>query len=481
LPLSNVSTLLERYQLKSLLGANGGKQTWLSEDLTTHAKVTVKALYFGHGLEWQDLKLFEREVQTLKNLAHPRIPSYQNSFWLAQPEGNYFCLTQDYIPGISLAEKVRSGWRLEDMEVEQVIISILEVLVYLHNQNPPVIHRDIKPNNLIWGEDNQVYLVDFGAVQAEISAGRTTTVVGTYGYMPPEQFGGRTVPASDLYGLGTTLLFLLTGTNPADLPQEDLKIQFHDRVRIEQPLKKWLEHMVEPSLEDRFQDADEALACLKTRNSLSTSETIDSPSSERLDTLFQLERTPEQLNIEIPGRAFDRSDLLSRSDKVISFGFGMILSLLLSTALATEVRLSVPDPIAFIISLIIFTVLSPTVTILFLLAPLWPILARTRIHLTRDTYEIIWDIKGLSLYRVKGVIQDLTLVEVKHNFKWYKFIDLQGKEISMQGEEESGQKIYLKSKTKQHSLGLGLNLDEQECLVREIEGWLEENRQAGEP
>jgi serine/threonine protein kinase len=481
LPLRDATWLFERYQLKNCLGANGAKQTWLAEDGKTHTKVTIKALYFGQGMEWQDLKLFEREVQTLKSLAHPRIPYYQDSFWLEQPEGNYFCLVQNYILGASLAEKINAGWRLEAAEVERVATSILEILVYLHKQNPPVIHRDIKPNNLIWGEDNQVYLVDFGAVQAEISAGRTTTVVGTYGYMPPEQFGGRTVPASDLYGLGTTLLFLLTGTNPADLPQEDLKIQFHDRVRIEQPLKKWLEHMVEPSLEDRFQDADEALACLKTRNSLSTSETIDSPSSERLDTLFQLERTPEQLNIEIPGRAFDRSDLLSRSDKVISFGFGMILSLLLSTALATEVRLSVPDPIAFIISLIIFTVLSPTVTILFLLAPLWPILARTRIHLTRDTYEIIWDIKGLSLYRVKGVIQDLTRVEVKHNFKWYKFIDLQGKEISMQGEEESGQKIYLKSKTKQHSLGLGLNLDEQECLVREIEGWLEENRQAGEP
>jgi serine/threonine protein kinase len=428
--LTDTTQLQNRYQLKSRLGANGGKQTWLAEDIDTHTEVTVKALYFGQGMEWQDLKLFEREAQTLKSLTHPNIPRYCDSFWLEKPEGNYFCLVQAYIPGVSLAQKVNSGWRLEEGELVRVATSILEILVYLHRQNPPVIHRDIKPNNLIWGEDNQVYLVDFGAVQAEISAGRTTTVVGTYGYMPPEQFGGKTVPASDLYGLGTTLLFLLTGTNPADLPQEDLKIQFHDRVRIEQSLKKWLERMLEPSVEDRFQDADEALACLETRNSLSTSETIDSPSSERLDTLFQLERTPEQLNIEIPGRAFDRSDLLSRSDKVISFGFGMILSILLSTVLATEVRLSLPDPIAFIISLIIFTVLSPTVPILFLLAPLWPILARTRIHLTRDTYEIIWDIKGLSLYRVKGVIQDLTLVEVKHNFKWYKFIDTQGKEIS---------------------------------------------------
>lgn len=468
--LSDASRLSERYQLKSLLGANGGKQTWLAEDLVTHTEVTVKALYFGHGLEWQDLKLFEREVQTLKNLAHPRIPRYQNSFWLEQPEGHYFCLTQDYIPGVSLAEKVRSGWRLEGMKIESVVTNILEMLVYLHSQNPPVIHRDIKPNNLIWGEDEQVYLVDFGAVQAEMSAGRTTTVVGTYGYMPPEQFGGRTVPASDLYSLGTTLLFLLTGTNPADLPQEDLKIQFHDHVRVEQSLKQWLERMVEPSLEERFQNADEALTFLKKRNSLSTSETNSSHPSDRLNTLVKLERTPEELNIEIPGRAFNRNDILARSDKQGSFSFGLVIAMGLNAALAVGVQRSLPSSIAFVATLIILTVSSPTVPLLFLLAPLWPILVRTRILLTRDTYEIIWDIKGLFPYRVKGLLKDLSVV----NFKWFKFIDKQGKEILIQGDEDE-QKVYLlKSRTKQYSFGLGLNSFEQEWLVSEIEGWLEQ-------
>jgi serine/threonine protein kinase len=459
LPLSDASTLLERYQLKSLLGANGGKQTWLSEDLTTHAKVTVKVLYFGHGLEWQDLKLFEREVQTLKNIAHPRIPHYQNSFWLEQPEGNYFCLAQDYVPGISLAEKVRSGWRLKDVDVEQIVASVLEVLVYLHSQSPPVIHRDIKPNNLIWGEDNQIYLVDFGSVQAEMSAGRTTTIVGTYGYMPPEQFEGRTVPASDLYGLGTTLLFLLTGTNPADLPQKDLKVQFQDRLQVGQPLKQWLERMIEPSLENRFQDADEALACLKTRNSLSTSETTHSESNERLDDLIQLERNPEQLNIEIPGRAFNRGDIFFRSEKTGSLLFGAVLSLILSWVpfiiLSRQVLL--PRSIAFLIAFAVLPlIVCPAGGILFLLAPLWPVLVRTRIRLTRDTYEIVWDFKGLFPHRVKGLLKDLAAAEVKSELK-------PGKQNI----------CILQSNTKRYSFGLGLSPDKQEWLVSEIEGWLE--------
>jgi serine/threonine protein kinase len=451
--------LLERYQLKSLLGANGKKQTWFAEDLVTHTEVTVKALYFGHGLEWQDLKLFEREVQTLKNIAHPRIPHYQNSFWLEQPEGNYFCLTQDYIPGISLAEKVRSGWRLKDVDVEQIVTSVLEVLVYLHGQNPPVVHRDIKPNNLIWGEDNQVYLVDFGSVQAEMSAGRTTTIVGTYGYMPPEQFGGRTVPASDLYGLGTTLLFLLTGTNPADLPQKDLKVQFQDRLRVEQPLKQWLERMIEPSLENRFQDADEALACLKKRNSSSTLGTKHSGFSERSDDLIQLERTPEQLNIEIPGRAFNRGDVFSRSEKTMSLFFGAILGLALSwVPVIIFIRQALLSPsLAFLIA---FAVLPPIVCpaggILFLLAPLWPLLVRTRIRLTRDTYEIIWDFKGLFPHRAKGLLKDLAVAEVKSEFR-------PGKQNI----------CILRSNTKRYSFGLGLSPDKQEWLVSEIEGWLE--------
>lgn len=125
-------------------------------------------------------------------------------------------------------------------------------------------HRDIKPSNLILGEDEQIYLVDFGAVQdTAAKEGGTFTVVGTYGYTPIEQFGGRAVPASDLYALGATLIHLLTGIAPADLPQKDFRIHFSDKVGIRAGLVRWIEKLVEPSLEKRFSTVGQSLAALK--------------------------------------------------------------------------------------------------------------------------------------------------------------------------------------------------------------------------
>jgi serine/threonine protein kinase len=92
-----------------------------------------------------------------------------------------------------------------------------------------------------------VYLVDFGSVQAAAPREQGSyTVVGSYGYMPLEQFGGRTVPASDLYSLGATLIHLLTGQHPADLPQEGARIVFEQAVHLSPPFRDWLRWMTEP-------------------------------------------------------------------------------------------------------------------------------------------------------------------------------------------------------------------------------------------
>ncbi|MEP0885484.1 protein kinase [Trichocoleus sp. ST-U3] len=147
-------------------------------------------------------------------------------------------------------------------------LSILEILIYLHEQNPPVIHRDIKPSNILLTDrsDNSVgnvYLVDFGSVQTiSDSKGGTMTIVGTYGYMPPEQFGGRTVASSDLYGLGATLIYLVTGTHPADLPQKDFRIQFRQKANLTPSFTNWLQQMTEPRLEERLDSAKLALQSL---------------------------------------------------------------------------------------------------------------------------------------------------------------------------------------------------------------------------
>lgn len=260
--------LQDRYQIQRQLGNNGIRQTWLAKDLQAtdeeNLLVVVKLLAFGGAVQWDDLKLFEREAQILKQINHPCIPKYIDYFCI-DDRNLWFGLVQEYIPGVSLKDKLVSKERFTEKTVRKIAVKVLKILTYLHELNPAVLHRDIKPSNLIWGEDNQIYVVDFGAVQDKaVKEGTTFTVVGTYGYAPMEQFGGRAVPASDLYALGATLIHLLTGHSPADLPQKDLRIQFANHVSVSLSFEDWLHKLTEPAPEQRFTDARQALNALKS-------------------------------------------------------------------------------------------------------------------------------------------------------------------------------------------------------------------------
>lgn len=274
--------LNERYQLKRKLGHNAGRQTWLAEDIGVSPTelVVVKLLAFGGEVQWDDLKLFEREAQVLKQLNHPRIPKYRDYFSIDE-RSLWFGLVQEYIPGISLKEQLIQGKRFSEDEVVYIIaVDVLTILEFLHQLNPAVLHRDIKPSNLIWGEDDRIYLVDFGAVQDRAAReGATFTVVGTYGYAPMEQFSGRAVPASDLYALGVTLIHLLTGIAPADLPQRNLRICFEDQVTLSPRVVNWLKTLTEPAPEQRFKSAAQALSALES--ALAPSITKDNSTIER--------------------------------------------------------------------------------------------------------------------------------------------------------------------------------------------------------
>jgi len=261
--------LKKRYAIQKQLGQNGGRRTLLARDLQTQELVAIKLLTFDVDFQWDDLKLFEREAQTLQSLSHPAIPRYLDSFKFQTAKTKGFALVQSYIEARSLAEWVESGRTFNAAEIKQLAQALLEILMYLHAQHPPVIHRDIKPSNILLANRSgnnvgQVYLVDFGSVQTlAATEGSTITVVGTYGYMPPEQFGGRAVPASDLYSLGATLIYLVTGTHPADLPQEDLRIQFEPKIHLDSALVDWLQWMTEPDSNSRLTSAKKALKVLE--------------------------------------------------------------------------------------------------------------------------------------------------------------------------------------------------------------------------
>ncbi len=263
-----IRILSERYQLQHSFGKKGGRETLLATDLQTQEQVVIKRLTFGSNLNWDLVKLFEREAQTLSTLSHPAIPNYLDFLTIDEPGRKGFALVQSYIKGKSLQEYLDEGRCFREKEIKKIVKAILNILEYLHQRNPPVIHRDIKPSNILIGNEpnntiDHVYLVDFGSVQTlGTLEGKTVTVVGTYGYMPPEQFGGRATKASDLYSLGATAIALATGKHPAELPQEDLKIKFESEVNFSSHLTQWLQRMIEPRLENRFSSAREAREAL---------------------------------------------------------------------------------------------------------------------------------------------------------------------------------------------------------------------------
>lgn len=255
--------LRDRYQIQQRLGKKSVRQTFLALDLHAQQLVVVKLLTFSSDFNWDDLKLFEREAQTLQALSHPSIPRYIDSFELNKTNAKGFALVQSYIEAPSLEEHLLAERNFSEDEVKEIAKALLEILTYLHGQKPPIIHRDIKPSNILLTKIGQVYLVDFGSVQTlATQEGKTVTVVGTYGYMPPEQFGGRALPASDIYSLGATLIALVTKAHPADLPHTDMRIQFEQAVTLSPAFTDWLKWMTEPSLDRRLDSAQSAREAL---------------------------------------------------------------------------------------------------------------------------------------------------------------------------------------------------------------------------
>lgn len=260
--------IVQHYRILAPLAQGESGITYLGEDGETGEPVVLKALSLRQIHDWKAIEQFEREAQVLAQLNHPGIPRYLDYFYLDTARDRTFYIIQQFAPGRSLAELVRNGWRGNETEIRQIAIQVLDILVYLHQQTPPVIHRDIKPDHIIRGDNGQIMLVDFGAVQTTYysTLAKSHTVVGTFGYMAPEQFLGQVVPATDLYGLGATLLFLLTHRSPADLPVNHLTTDSRCfRMQISAAFADWLETMLEPDLKYRFPCAETALAELQNQ------------------------------------------------------------------------------------------------------------------------------------------------------------------------------------------------------------------------
>jgi eukaryotic-like serine/threonine-protein kinase len=286
--------LNQRYQLIDLLGEGGNGKTYRALDRQTKKEVAIKVLNTYGMPDWKTLELFEREVKILSQLDHPAIPRYLDFFRATVAGNETLCLVQEIAPGRTLSGWIAAGHVFSEEKLQNIAEQVLEILKYLQSFAPPIIHRDIKPQNILLTGTGEVYLVDFGAVRDTYNLTITggSTIVGTYGYMAPEQTRGQAVLATDLYGLGATLLYLKSGEDPADLPVKQMKIDFRGSLKFSPKFATWLDGLLAPFPEDRYSNASVALDYLHGSDKISD--------SRPLNALTQISQEGETMVVNIP-------------------------------------------------------------------------------------------------------------------------------------------------------------------------------------
>jgi serine/threonine protein kinase len=223
----NANTLFdERYRILSRIGEGGYGTVYKARDQRQHGKlvaikeINMSALSAQEKIEVTDT--FNREIMLLSSLEHKSLPRIHDQF--TDPEHWY--IVMDYIEGETLEEvqaRTPEG-RLPTQQVIKIGTALCDVLSYLHNQDPAIIYRDVKPGNIMLTPWGQIYLIDFGiARRYQTGKLRDTGPLGSPGYAAPEQYGrAQTTPQTDIYGLGATLRTLLTGREPLEIHTQGL-------------------------------------------------------------------------------------------------------------------------------------------------------------------------------------------------------------------------------------------------------------------
>jgi serine/threonine-protein kinase len=272
-----IQTLLNnRYRLIRPLGAGGFGETYLAEDtqMPSGRRCVIKQLkpITNEPQIYQLVKeRFQREAAILEELgaANNQIPHLYAYF---ESNGQFY-LVQEWIEGVTLADKVQQEGKLSESSVKEILIGLLPVLNYVHGKR--IVHRDIKPDNIISRySDGKPVLIDFGAVRETMgtvvtSQGNTaqSIVIGTPGFMPSEQSVGRPVYASDIYSLGLTAIYLLTGRIPQEIETDPGTGEILWRryaLSVTPTFAAILDKAIQSHPRDRYSTAREMLEALQT-------------------------------------------------------------------------------------------------------------------------------------------------------------------------------------------------------------------------
>ena len=265
-PLVEKEQFVGPYQILRTLGRGGMGTTYLVWDKTQKNKkvpllLVLKEMNADMLRIAKARELFEREARVLKSLDHPGIPKYYDFFVL--DDRKY--LVMELIHGHNLEQSIYQRGPLDHERAIRWMIQVCQIITYLHNLEPPLVHRDIKPANLILRNiDSCLMLLDFGAVK-ELGTSLETRI-GVEGYSAPEQYRGKPCPQSDIYGVGATIIFLITGKAPMQYYRyKGAKYEFDisSIPGLAPSLGKVIEKACRSEVRDRYQTAEELSEALE--------------------------------------------------------------------------------------------------------------------------------------------------------------------------------------------------------------------------
>ncbi|RZM75985.1 protein kinase domain-containing protein [Leptolyngbya iicbica] len=322
-----------RYVIQRVLGQGGFGRSYLVEDSQRFGEACVLKEFFPRNASKRSLQkaldLFKREAKTLYQINHPQVPKFLAGFTQEQR----LFIVQEYIDGVTyshlLKERKRSGQAFSEPEVKRWLIHMLQVLEYLHGLN--IVHRDISPDNVMYCRERDLpILIDFGLVndamneilsgevEQDEDAPRTATVVGKFGYSPPEQIQlGQCFPCSDLYALGVTAIVMLTGRYPRELMDRNtLDWQWEQHVAISYSFAMLLRQLTHRQPQERFQSAQTVLEALTP---LLGAEEVSSPLPQSMLTMTRIDLSPDpQAAPEFNAPMHIRSSSLLQNEAFVS-------------------------------------------------------------------------------------------------------------------------------------------------------------------